>query len=208
MVKKEQDRGRYAIGAAQKLASITGVAYLMKPITPFAVGRTGESLLVVANDRPGQVRRWALVRGRTPELLASGMGQDAALDAVGASTAQLEHAVLRIKRTRAVELLVTGCSYGEIARQVGFTNRGRPIVRSRSQCRSARPRTSTFSEPWRETDSIGSSRLCGRPCHDRGRARRPRGERHHQPEDPVVRPRSVRSRLRRCPPSGARGRPC
>ena len=33
----------------------------------------------------------------------------------------------RIKRTRAVELLATGRSYDEIARQIGFTNRGRPI---------------------------------------------------------------------------------
>jgi len=30
----------------------------------------------------------------------------------------------RIKRTRAVELLAEGCSYDEIARQIGFTNRG------------------------------------------------------------------------------------
>lgn len=30
----------------------------------------------------------------------------------------------RIKRSRAVELLATGCSYDEIAQQVGFTNRG------------------------------------------------------------------------------------
>ncbi len=30
----------------------------------------------------------------------------------------------RLKRVRALELLAKGCSYDEIARQVGFTNRG------------------------------------------------------------------------------------
>ena len=30
----------------------------------------------------------------------------------------------RIKRSRAVELLAEGCSYDEIPRQIGFTNRG------------------------------------------------------------------------------------
>ena len=64
----------------------------------------------------------------------------------------------RIKRTRAVELLAEGCSYDEIARQVGFTNGVRPIARSRRRCPSARPRTSTSCAPWRVTGSIGSNR--------------------------------------------------
>lgn len=55
VVKDKSSRGRYAIGAAHKLAAVD-VAYTLESITEFARGRSGSSKLLVMKDRPGHVK--------------------------------------------------------------------------------------------------------------------------------------------------------
>jgi len=57
VTKSTEGRGRYAIGAVHKLNGLNGSALLMQNRTPFGVGRTGRSSVLVSKDRPGQVRR-------------------------------------------------------------------------------------------------------------------------------------------------------
>jgi len=50
---------RFAIGTQAKLAVLTGAAYLVDVKRPFAPGQTGEVIMLVAKDRPGDVRAHA-----------------------------------------------------------------------------------------------------------------------------------------------------
>ncbi|MGJ9402410.1 AAA family ATPase [Arthrobacter sp. KK5.5] len=54
--KSKESRGRFAIGAQAKLASIDGAAYIVDVIEPLGKGRTGTLRLLVGKDRPGSVR--------------------------------------------------------------------------------------------------------------------------------------------------------
>lgn len=56
VTKSREGRGRYAIGAQHKLASVTGAAYIVDLIRPFVRGKEGACALTVAKDRPGHVR--------------------------------------------------------------------------------------------------------------------------------------------------------
>jgi hypothetical protein len=55
VVKSNDDRGRYAIGAQAKLAGITGAAYGVTMKSAFGRGRTGRAQLYLRKDRPGWV---------------------------------------------------------------------------------------------------------------------------------------------------------
>jgi hypothetical protein len=57
VVKSKDSRGRYAIGGQHKLAGLSGAAYVLDVVTPFARGCAGMARLIVTKDRPGQVRR-------------------------------------------------------------------------------------------------------------------------------------------------------
>jgi hypothetical protein len=61
--KSTDNRGRYAIGAQHKLAGLNGAAFVLTSRQPFGVGITGRSTLLIAKDRPGQLRRHALPSG-------------------------------------------------------------------------------------------------------------------------------------------------
>src|SRR5262245_38457872 len=56
-VPKAGANGRYAIGAAHKLNGVDGAAFLIESRRPFGVGVEGRSTILVAKDRPGQLRR-------------------------------------------------------------------------------------------------------------------------------------------------------
>ncbi|MFA7265113.1 MAG: bifunctional DNA primase/polymerase [Candidatus Nanopelagicales bacterium] len=57
--KDKEGRGRFAIGAQAKLATISGAAFVCEPVTPLAPGQTGRIVLRVAKDRPAGVRAQA-----------------------------------------------------------------------------------------------------------------------------------------------------
>jgi hypothetical protein len=57
VTKSTEGRGRYAIGAVHKLNGLNGSALIVENRTPFGVGITGRSTVLVSKDRPGQVRR-------------------------------------------------------------------------------------------------------------------------------------------------------
>lgn len=60
VTKDREGRGRYAIGAVHKLNGINGCAYLLENRTAFGIGITGRSTVLLAKDRPGQLRKHAL----------------------------------------------------------------------------------------------------------------------------------------------------
>jgi hypothetical protein len=60
VVKAADRRGRYAIGGVHKLNGLNGAAYLLQNRAPFGIGVTGHSSVLIAKDRPGQLRRHAL----------------------------------------------------------------------------------------------------------------------------------------------------
>jgi hypothetical protein len=64
VVKDRQSRGRWATGSQHKLSGITGAAFLLETATPFAMGQTGHSNLLVAKDRPGAIRGSAVKIGQ------------------------------------------------------------------------------------------------------------------------------------------------
>lgn len=57
VTKSAEGRGRYALGAVHKLNGLNGAAYLAENRTPFGIGVTGRSTVLLAKDRPGQLRR-------------------------------------------------------------------------------------------------------------------------------------------------------
>jgi AAA domain len=63
VTKSPEGRGRYALGAAHKLNGLTGTALLIENRSPFGVGITGRSTVVLVKDRPGQVRRHGVPTG-------------------------------------------------------------------------------------------------------------------------------------------------
>jgi hypothetical protein len=60
VVKDREGRGRYALGGVHKLNGIDGASLLLENRTPFGIGTTGRSSVLIAKDRPGQLRRDAL----------------------------------------------------------------------------------------------------------------------------------------------------
>lgn len=56
-VSKATDRGRYALGGVHKLNGLDGAAYLLENREPFGIGREGRSTVLIAKDRPGQLRK-------------------------------------------------------------------------------------------------------------------------------------------------------
>lgn len=57
VTKSTDGRGRFAIGAQAKLATLSGAAYSVDVISALAPGRVGSLALRVGKDRPGQVRK-------------------------------------------------------------------------------------------------------------------------------------------------------
>ncbi len=70
VTKDREGRGRYAIGGVHKLNGVNGAAYVLENRRPFGIGLTGRSTLLVAKDRPGQLRRHALPSGEGLAWLA------------------------------------------------------------------------------------------------------------------------------------------
>jgi hypothetical protein len=63
VTKSPDGRGRYALGAVHKLNGLNGAAYLLDNRVPFGVGIVGRSTVLIAKDRPGQLRRHAVRTG-------------------------------------------------------------------------------------------------------------------------------------------------
>jgi AAA domain len=55
--KAPDSRGRYALGGVHKLNGLDGAAFLLESVEPFGIGLTGRSAVVIAKDRPGQLRK-------------------------------------------------------------------------------------------------------------------------------------------------------
>jgi AAA domain len=60
VTKDRTGRSRYAIGAVHKLNALDGAAYILENRNSFGVGEKGRSVVRIAKDRPGQLRRHAL----------------------------------------------------------------------------------------------------------------------------------------------------
>lgn len=60
VTKDRENRGRYAIGGVHKLNGLNGAALVLENVQRFGAGMAGKSRLLVAKDRPGQLRRHAL----------------------------------------------------------------------------------------------------------------------------------------------------
>lgn len=62
VAKDSQTRGRFALGSHHKIAGLSGAAYVVEMLQPFAVGQAGRASVRVGKDRPGRVRglgsRW------------------------------------------------------------------------------------------------------------------------------------------------------
>lgn len=56
VTKSSEGRGRYALGAVHKLNGVTGAAYVLENRTAFGRGLVGRSTVLIAKDRPGQLR--------------------------------------------------------------------------------------------------------------------------------------------------------
>lgn len=82
-VTKDRDtRGRYAIGGVHKLNGVNGAALLLENRVPFGIGNIGRSSVLIAKDRPGQLRRHALPAGEGLHWLAD-LVIDSPADAAG-----------------------------------------------------------------------------------------------------------------------------
>jgi hypothetical protein len=57
VTKSTDGRGRYAIGGVHKLNGIDGAAYILENREPFGIDLTGRSAILIAKDRPGQLRK-------------------------------------------------------------------------------------------------------------------------------------------------------
>lgn len=57
VTKAADSRGRYALGGVHKLNGLDGAAYLLEGREPFGIGLTGCSTVLLAKDRPGQLRK-------------------------------------------------------------------------------------------------------------------------------------------------------
>ncbi len=62
VVKDPDTRGRYALGGVHKLNGLDGAAYILEANDPFGIGITGRSTILLAKDRPGQLRKYGLRR--------------------------------------------------------------------------------------------------------------------------------------------------
>jgi hypothetical protein len=67
VVKNQQQQGRWAVGAGQKLAGIDGASFGFELIQSFGRGRTGMVKIVLHKDRPGALR--GKTAGKTIALL-------------------------------------------------------------------------------------------------------------------------------------------
>ncbi|MBB2990262.1 hypothetical protein FHR72_001730 [Mycolicibacterium iranicum] len=70
VVKDAESRGRYALGGVHKLNAIDGAAFILEGRDPFGIGLTGRSSILIAKDRPGQLRKHA--HPRKDKLFAFG----------------------------------------------------------------------------------------------------------------------------------------
>jgi hypothetical protein len=59
VTKSVEGRGRYAIGGVHKLNGIDGAAFILENREPFGINLTGRSSILIAKDRPGQLRKHA-----------------------------------------------------------------------------------------------------------------------------------------------------
>ncbi|MGN6607784.1 MAG: AAA family ATPase [Jatrophihabitans sp.] len=57
VTKDVEGRGRHAIGAQAKMASLTGAAFLVEVKDPIGIGMVGALELWIGKDRPGQIRQ-------------------------------------------------------------------------------------------------------------------------------------------------------
>ena len=60
VTKSSEGRGRYSLGAVHKLNGLDGAAYVLENRKPAGVGLVGRSTVMIAKDRPGQLRKHAL----------------------------------------------------------------------------------------------------------------------------------------------------
>jgi len=56
VTKDADSRGRFAIGGQQKMAGLSGAAFIVEPETPFVRGLAGQASVRVGKDRPGFLR--------------------------------------------------------------------------------------------------------------------------------------------------------
>jgi 5S rRNA maturation endonuclease (ribonuclease M5) len=59
VTKTTEGRGRYALGGVHKLNGLNGAQYILENRQAFGQGLTGRSTVMIAKDRPGQLRKHA-----------------------------------------------------------------------------------------------------------------------------------------------------
>lgn len=62
VTKTTEGRGRYALGGVHKLNGLNGAQYILENRNAFGQGLTGRSTVMIAKDRPGQLRKHARPR--------------------------------------------------------------------------------------------------------------------------------------------------
>lgn len=60
VVKDNESRGRWAIGAQHKMAAVDGASFTIETVTPFGRGKAGISRLIITKDRIGHLRQHAI----------------------------------------------------------------------------------------------------------------------------------------------------
>lgn len=70
VVKSAEARGRYALGGVHKLNAVDGAAFILENRDPIGIDLTGRSAILIAKDRPGQLRKHSIRRKDGMHLFA------------------------------------------------------------------------------------------------------------------------------------------
>jgi hypothetical protein len=108
VTKDPSSRGRYALGGAHKLNIVSGASYILENRDPLGIGLTGRSMLKIAKDRPGQLRRLGVKAGalyRYGDLVLVSHDEDSAEGMIEPPGVQDESAELVALKVAITELL-------------------------------------------------------------------------------------------------------
>lgn len=86
LTKSKENGVRYASGSVHKLAGVDGAAFTLINDQPFGKGKKGRSTILIAKDRPGELRRHCIDPGASHKLLQFG---DLVVDSTLGDVAQI-----------------------------------------------------------------------------------------------------------------------